>query len=212
MHVDPTEGRSPELGGAWLARSPHTMIRGYSLRPRTKRRSEKSSIATGSTDFTRCSSSHGVGHWTSQRDDAGSLGKITCITTRGRSWPTSRGGGSMSGRASTSSITSRTCAIIRRASFPCYQPHSCGGRWAARRLPLSSFWRGFGIRGMVYESLRSLARHLGELDPFVRMTARRSSIAGATTAETSRPPPQDRSSERPDHSRGCDRRTGRPAR
>jgi glycosyltransferase involved in cell wall biosynthesis len=46
------------------------------------------------------------------------------------------------------------------------------------------FWRDFGGRGMAYEALRHLARWLGEFDPFVRMTARRSALARATTGET----------------------------
>ena len=39
-------------------------------------------------------------------------------------------------------------------------------------------------QGRTYEILRNLARLLGERDPFVRMTARRSRIALATTSET----------------------------
>lgn len=48
----------------------------------------------------------------------------------------------------------------------------------------SSFWRQIGWRGLLYETARSTARRLGELDPFVRMTARRSRVALATTKET----------------------------
>jgi glycosyltransferase involved in cell wall biosynthesis len=62
-------------------------------------------------------------------------------------------------------------------------PFLWGPVGGAESAPLS-FWRTFGVRGMIYESLRSLARHLGEVDPFVRMTARRSALARATTAET----------------------------
>lgn len=47
-----------------------------------------------------------------------------------------------------------------------------------------SFWPSFGLRGIIYETLRSLARRLGELDPFVRRTARRATLALATTPET----------------------------
>jgi hypothetical protein len=47
-----------------------------------------------------------------------------------------------------------------------------------------SFYRDFGLRGMAYEVIRDLARWLGELDPFVRITAKRSAVAMATTAET----------------------------
>ena len=46
------------------------------------------------------------------------------------------------------------------------------------------FWPSFGLRGSIYETLRSLARRLGELDPFVRYTARRAILALATTPET----------------------------
>lgn len=47
-----------------------------------------------------------------------------------------------------------------------------------------AFWKDFSWRGRVYEILRSLARSLGELDPFVRLTARRSILARATTEDT----------------------------
>jgi glycosyltransferase involved in cell wall biosynthesis len=62
-------------------------------------------------------------------------------------------------------------------------PFLWGPVGGAESAPLS-FWTGFGLRGIIYESLRSLARHLGEVDPFVRMTARRSAVARATTPET----------------------------
>ena len=47
-----------------------------------------------------------------------------------------------------------------------------------------AFVQTFSFRGRVYEWARDLARRIGELDPFVRMTARRSVIAWATTEET----------------------------
>jgi glycosyltransferase involved in cell wall biosynthesis len=47
-----------------------------------------------------------------------------------------------------------------------------------------SFWWGLGPRGVAYETFRTLARSLGERDPFVRTTARRSAVATATTSET----------------------------
>ncbi|MBP0021377.1 MAG: glycosyltransferase [Cyanobacteria bacterium SBLK] len=47
-----------------------------------------------------------------------------------------------------------------------------------------SFWRGFSRRGRIYEIVRDLARFFGECDPFVALTARRSAIALATTADT----------------------------
>lgn len=46
------------------------------------------------------------------------------------------------------------------------------------------FWADFSLRGKVYETLRDLAQRLGERDPFTRITARRSVLALATTAET----------------------------
>jgi glycosyltransferase involved in cell wall biosynthesis len=40
------------------------------------------------------------------------------------------------------------------------------------------------LRGTVYEILRSLARNLASLDPFVQLTARRAALGLATTSET----------------------------
>ena len=54
-----------------------------------------------------------------------------------------------------------------------------GGESAPR-----AFWRCFSPRGKVYEILRNLARVLGQLDPFVRLTARRAHVGIATTEET----------------------------
>ncbi len=48
----------------------------------------------------------------------------------------------------------------------------------------SSFWRTFGVRGLAYEAARSIARRIGERDPFVRATARRSAVARVTTGQT----------------------------
>ncbi|MGB6015966.1 MAG: glycosyltransferase, partial [Nodosilinea sp.] len=56
-----------------------------------------------------------------------------------------------------------------------------GGESAPR-----SFWMGFGFRGQVYETLRSIAQGVGELDPFTRLTAHRSTLAIATTCETAK--------------------------
>jgi glycosyltransferase involved in cell wall biosynthesis len=47
-----------------------------------------------------------------------------------------------------------------------------------------SFKRAFSMRGRIYEALRDFARHAGELDPFVRLAARRAAIALATTHQT----------------------------
>ncbi len=49
-----------------------------------------------------------------------------------------------------------------------------------------AFWETFSVRGKGYEVLRDVARWIGEHDPFVRMTARRSALALAKTAETAR--------------------------
>jgi glycosyltransferase involved in cell wall biosynthesis len=47
-----------------------------------------------------------------------------------------------------------------------------------------SFWRAFSMRGRIHEILRHHARKLGELDPFVRLAARRAATALATTDQT----------------------------
>jgi len=54
-----------------------------------------------------------------------------------------------------------------------------GGESAPR-----SFWRSFSLRGKAYELLRDLARSLAQLDPFVRLTARRATVGLATTPQT----------------------------
>lgn len=54
-----------------------------------------------------------------------------------------------------------------------------GAEWAPK-----PFWKEYSLRGKVYEILRDLAQGLGEQDPFVRLTARRSTVAIATTEET----------------------------
>jgi glycosyltransferase involved in cell wall biosynthesis len=48
-----------------------------------------------------------------------------------------------------------------------------------------AFWEDFSLRGKIYEYARNLLRWLGEKDPFVRMTARRSILAWGTTNDTS---------------------------
>jgi glycosyltransferase involved in cell wall biosynthesis len=47
-----------------------------------------------------------------------------------------------------------------------------------------AFLRGFSFRGRIYERLRRAAIRLGELDPFVRLTARRARLTLAMTRET----------------------------
>jgi glycosyltransferase involved in cell wall biosynthesis len=47
-----------------------------------------------------------------------------------------------------------------------------------------SFWRDFGTRGLIYESLRGLARWVAEHDPLVRRTARHCAMGLGTTVES----------------------------
>src|SRR5947207_1788204 len=47
-----------------------------------------------------------------------------------------------------------------------------------------SFRPAFGLRGRIYEFFRDIAQWIGGMDPSVRMTARRATLALATTAET----------------------------
>jgi glycosyltransferase involved in cell wall biosynthesis len=47
-----------------------------------------------------------------------------------------------------------------------------------------AFRAGFSVRGKISEALRDIGRALGELDPFVRLTAERAAIGLATTEET----------------------------
>ncbi|MBE9030198.1 glycosyltransferase [filamentous cyanobacterium LEGE 11480] len=46
------------------------------------------------------------------------------------------------------------------------------------------FWQDFKLRDRLYETLRTIGRTVGELDPFVRMTVRRSAMLWATTQDT----------------------------
>ena len=46
------------------------------------------------------------------------------------------------------------------------------------------FWRSLRARGRAYETLRTVAQTLGQLDPFVRLAARRADIAVATSEQT----------------------------
>lgn len=54
-----------------------------------------------------------------------------------------------------------------------------GGESAPRSL-----WYSLSFRGKLFECTRDLVRALGELDPFVRLTARRARLALATTDQT----------------------------
>ncbi|MGH9704407.1 MAG: glycosyltransferase family 4 protein [Candidatus Acidiferrales bacterium] len=50
--------------------------------------------------------------------------------------------------------------------------------------PPFSFWSCYSIRGKIFELLRTVAQRFGEMDPFLRATARRSAAALATTDRT----------------------------
>jgi glycosyltransferase involved in cell wall biosynthesis len=47
-----------------------------------------------------------------------------------------------------------------------------------------AFWQSFGLRGVIYELSREVARWLSEHDPLVRLTAKRSVLALATTEDS----------------------------
>lgn len=46
------------------------------------------------------------------------------------------------------------------------------------------FWGEYSLRGKVYEVLRDTAQRVGERDPFVRLTAKRTALGLATTPQT----------------------------
>jgi glycosyltransferase involved in cell wall biosynthesis len=46
------------------------------------------------------------------------------------------------------------------------------------------FWQDFSLKARLYELGRDLARKIGELDPFTRLTARKSTVVRATTTDT----------------------------
>jgi glycosyltransferase involved in cell wall biosynthesis len=54
-----------------------------------------------------------------------------------------------------------------------------GGESAPR-----AFWQDFSFKAKIYEVVRSFVRRLGEQDPFVRYTAKKSSAIRATTQDT----------------------------
>jgi glycosyltransferase involved in cell wall biosynthesis len=62
-------------------------------------------------------------------------------------------------------------------------PFLWGPVGGAEAAPMA-FWQDFDWKSKLYEFLRDRARGLGELDPFVRMTARRSAMLWATTHDT----------------------------
>jgi len=58
------------------------------------------------------------------------------------------------------------------------------GPVAGGEVAPKAFWQDFSPRAKLYELARDLFRIAGELDPFVRLTARRSAIIQATTEDT----------------------------
>ncbi len=48
------------------------------------------------------------------------------------------------------------------------------------------FWRDFSLRARLYEYARNVIRKVGELDPFVHMTAKKSAVVRATTDDTAK--------------------------
>ncbi len=48
------------------------------------------------------------------------------------------------------------------------------------------FWQDFGLRARVYETARNIVRWVGERDPFVHLTAKRSAVVRATTEDTAK--------------------------
>lgn len=49
-----------------------------------------------------------------------------------------------------------------------------------------AFWKDFSMRAKAYETARNLTRSLGELDPFVHLTAKKSAVICATTKDTAK--------------------------
>lgn len=46
------------------------------------------------------------------------------------------------------------------------------------------FWQDFNLRAKAYETARAITRAIGEFDPFVRLTVKRSAVVRATTEDT----------------------------
>lgn len=73
-------------------------------------------------------------------------------------------------------------------SSPCFLallpvPLVWGPVGGGESAPLS-FWKDFSPRALTYELARWLTRSIGERDPFVALTARRSAVVRATTQDT----------------------------
>lgn len=62
-------------------------------------------------------------------------------------------------------------------------PFVWGTVGGGERAP-APFWQDFGLRARIYEVLRLTAHRFGELDPFARLTARRSAVTRVTTEDT----------------------------
>ena len=93
------------------------------------------------------------------------------------------------------------CRLHREIGFDLVQHVTFGRYWGPSFLSLlpvpfiwgpvgggesapKSFWQDFSLKGKIYETIRELNRWLGEHDPLVHLTARRSALALATTEET----------------------------
>jgi glycosyltransferase involved in cell wall biosynthesis len=91
--------------------------------------------------------------------------------------------------------------LFRKVQFDLIHHVTFGSYWLPSFLPLlpapflwgpvggaesapRSFRRSFSFRGQCYEAVRDAARRMGELDPFVRMTARRALAGLAVTSQT----------------------------
>ncbi|MBE9004350.1 glycosyltransferase family 4 protein [Fortiea sp. LEGE XX443] len=72
-------------------------------------------------------------------------------------------------------------------SFLCFLPIPfIWGPVGGGELTPKNFWQSLSLHSKIYEFLRNLARLVGECDPFVRLTARRSVLAWATTEDTAK--------------------------
>jgi glycosyltransferase involved in cell wall biosynthesis len=72
-------------------------------------------------------------------------------------------------------------------SFLCLLPipFIWGPVGGAESAPLS-FWQDFSLKNKLFETIRTIARQVGEFDPFVRLTVHRSAVIWATTQDTAR--------------------------
>ncbi|MDV2996523.1 MAG: D-inositol-3-phosphate glycosyltransferase [Chroococcidiopsis sp. SAG 2025] len=73
-------------------------------------------------------------------------------------------------------------------SIPCFlsllpSPFIWGPVGGGESAP-NTFWEDFSWKAKIYEITRSLIRKLGELDPFVHLTTKKSTVVRATTKDT----------------------------